>query len=604
MRLIHTKTLELVEFFGNNIPEYAILSHTWGQEEVTFKDWKRLDAAKGKTGFSKINMACRQALADGLKYLWVDTNCIDKRASAELSEAINSMFSWYKNASICYAYLSDVEARPSGTIPEEDWEQFRRSRWFTRGWTLQELLAPRQMVFYAKDWSKIANRSDLDDEISTATGIPKEYLLDRRLSSASIAQRMSWLSRRETTRIEDMAYCMLGIFDINMPLLYGEGSKAFTRLQEEIIRTSTDHTIFCWTWTGRVPSEWASLLAPCPQAFMNSGGYVRTQESASTGSLTFTMTNAGLSIGLPVVRAFSYYFGVLDATHMINDQERSERHACVPIQECLEASSIDTRGVMRRKPFPPSPLLLRHSWAVRQLPLYVRSLPDVGDSTSDDLFYQKIRRHVGCSILLLFDDTHQVFRQSDPSATVLEDKYYDRISLTRRDQEPIRIVVSPGESFDPGTSLIMLDSNHHTNGVLIRLGDHEKSSAVFLGAELSPRKKVLRRFGGIIPYSKLTSATIRPEDLLDTSLNHLRNGSDKVSWIESNKTINYCPVTGIGFLFGDEVLLDNNSIFPVFIKYEGRESVGAQMSSGSSLKNDSAISGERRRVGTGNHSDE
>lgn len=565
MRLIHTETLELFEFFGNDIPRYAILSHTWGQEEMSLKDWKRRDAAKEKTGFSKINMACRQALADDVKYLWVDTNCIDKRSSAELSEAINSMFGWYKNAFVCYAYLADVEPRPSGALTEDYRSQFRLSRWFTRGWTLQELLAPPHVVFFAKDWSKIANRYDVADEISTATGIPEEYLVNWRtpVASASVARRMSWLSGRETTRIEDMAYCVMGIFDINMPLLYGEGPKAFTRLQEEIIRKSTDHTIFCWNWTEMVPSKWASLLAPCPQAFMNSGDYVRTQESTVTDSLTFTMTNAGLSIHFPVVRAFSYHFGVLNATQVINDQEKSEMRACVPIRDCVEYS-IDTKGVMRRKPFPPSPLLLHHDWAVRQLLLYIRSSPDLANSTYNDLFYGNIRRHVGCSILLLFDDTHQVF-QSDPSATNFERRFYDRISLTKEAQRPMQIEVSPGNCFDRSTSLIMLDNTHLINGVLIRLGHHERLSVFFLGAELSPSKRVLRRFGGVVPDSELMSDHPQGLDvLLDIMLKRLRNGSDQVSWWRSSETSDYSTVTGIGFELGDEILVDNNSILPVF----------------------------------------
>lgn len=147
-------------------------------------------------------------------------------------------------------------------------QHFCQSKWFTRGWTLQELLAPTEVIFYARDWSKIANRSTLAPLISSATNISQEYLQQylmgpgpRALSHASAAQKMAWLSSRFTTRIEDMAYCMLGIFDINMPLLYGEGSKAFLRLQEEIIKVSNDHTIFCWTWTSSVPNEWVSRLS-------------------------------------------------------------------------------------------------------------------------------------------------------------------------------------------------------------------------------------------------------------------------------------------------------------------------------------------------------
>lgn len=140
---------------------------------------------------------------------------------------------------------------------------FCRSKWFTRGWTLQELLAPTQLTFYASGWSKIASRGTLASTISAATNISSKYLQgdERALSQASAAQKMAWLSSRSTTRIEDIAYCVLGIFDINMPLLYGEGSKAFIRLQEEIIKASNDHTIFCWTWISSVPKDWVSHLS-------------------------------------------------------------------------------------------------------------------------------------------------------------------------------------------------------------------------------------------------------------------------------------------------------------------------------------------------------
>ncbi|KAK0634106.1 heterokaryon incompatibility protein-domain-containing protein [Immersiella caudata] len=252
MRLIDVQSLELSEFFGSNIPCYAILSHWWGSEEVKFQEWQ-------KQGFSKILGACRRARRDGYQWLWVDTNCIDKTSSAELTEAINSMYQWYAGAGVCFAYLADIG--PASQTKFED------SKWFTRGLTLQELVALKEVVFYNVDWVLIGAKSQtLTDRISRATGIEEDVLLDSESSRAqSIAQRMSWLARRQTTRIEDMAYCMLGLFDINMPLLYGEGSKAFTRLQEDIIKLSTDHTIFCWEWTSSVPKKWVSLLAPVSQ---------------------------------------------------------------------------------------------------------------------------------------------------------------------------------------------------------------------------------------------------------------------------------------------------------------------------------------------------
>ncbi|KAF4415907.1 Vegetative incompatibility HET-E-1 [Fusarium acutatum] len=167
MRLINTRTRAFEEFYGSKVPKYAILSHTWGQEEVTFQDWADPTSVIQKWGFTKIIEACEQARNDGYSYIWVDTNCIDKSSSAELTEAINSMFTWYSKADICYAYLSDV----STFKPLSYAKEFRQSRWFKRGWTLQELLAPDCVVFYAADWSRIGTRSSLVCDIAEATGI-------------------------------------------------------------------------------------------------------------------------------------------------------------------------------------------------------------------------------------------------------------------------------------------------------------------------------------------------------------------------------------------------------------------------------------------------
>ena len=156
------------------------------------------------------------------------------------------MFRWYQKARVCYAYLADVL---KDTNPNEDSlvpEEFSRSRWFTRGWTLQELVAPQNVVFYSRSWKNIGTKEQLCNTISTITGIDIDTLLGEDLTVVSVANKMSWASGRRTTRIEDMAYCLLGIFDVNMPLLYGEGQKAFLRLQEEILRSSYDHSLFAW----------------------------------------------------------------------------------------------------------------------------------------------------------------------------------------------------------------------------------------------------------------------------------------------------------------------------------------------------------------------
>ncbi|KAK3382558.1 heterokaryon incompatibility protein-domain-containing protein, partial [Lasiosphaeria ovina] len=249
MWLLNARTRRLKLFMSDTqVPRYAILSHTWGDDEVSFNDWRTLgpEAVAEKDGFTKIDYCCKQAVDDGLSWAWIDTCCIDKTSSAELSEAINSMFRWYKNASACYAYLSDV-----GTIASTDRARIERqlaqSRWFTRGWTLQELLAPQNLVLLSKDWIPIGTKAGLRDVLSSITGIEDEFLCGGSLDEASVAKRMSWAATRQTSRVEDMAYCLMGIFDINMPLLYGEGMKAFRRLQEEIMRSNPrDHTLFAW----------------------------------------------------------------------------------------------------------------------------------------------------------------------------------------------------------------------------------------------------------------------------------------------------------------------------------------------------------------------
>ena len=264
MRLLHTSTLSLHEFFGDQIPSYAILSHTWGDEEVTLQDLEK--ASKTRDGYAKITGCCAIALSNGWQWLWIDTCCIDKTSSAELSEAINSMYRWYRDSEVCYAYLTDCYL-PMGKISDVE---FCKSRWFTRGWTLQELLAPSTVVFYDRDWCEIGTRSSLTPQISIVTGISSQDMADPQ--SASIAAKMSWASKRQTSRVEDMAYSLLGIFDLTMPLLYGEGHNAFKRLQYELIGVrSDDESIFAWKHDVPRPS---GMLAQSPAAFVDSGDIV------------------------------------------------------------------------------------------------------------------------------------------------------------------------------------------------------------------------------------------------------------------------------------------------------------------------------------------
>jgi hypothetical protein len=269
MRLINTKTLRLREFIGQP-PPYAILSHTWGRNEVSIHDFHDVGRRRRQRGFAKIQKACLQARRDALEYAWVDTCCIDKSSSAELSEAINSMFEWYRRSEVCYAYLEDVP--PSDLVASGmPLSAFAASRWFRRGWTLQELLAPSHVRFFNNHWEEIGDRGNLSSVLEDVTGIEKDVLSGGTFSSISVGRRMSWASQRETTRPEDVAYSLLGIFDVNMPLLYGEGDKAFIRLQEEIMKKSEDQSILAWQDTpeSAVASPIRGILAKSPRDFAN-----------------------------------------------------------------------------------------------------------------------------------------------------------------------------------------------------------------------------------------------------------------------------------------------------------------------------------------------
>jgi ankyrin repeat protein len=242
MRLLlrnDTGDFSLKDLEGDDIiPPYAILSHTWKEgQEVTFKDL--IDGTgKSKTGYDKIRFCGQQAERDDLQYFWVDTCCIDKSSSAELTEAINSMFRWYKDAARCYVYLSDVSV--SGLAKDDEssprWKSaFKRSRWFTRGWTLQELIAPTSVEFFSKEKQRLGDKQSLEQTLHEITGIAVQALRGRPLSHLSAKERISWAAKRQTKREEDKAYSLLGIFGIHMPLIYGEGQEnALNRLQKEI----------------------------------------------------------------------------------------------------------------------------------------------------------------------------------------------------------------------------------------------------------------------------------------------------------------------------------------------------------------------------------
>jgi hypothetical protein len=304
MRVLNTTTFELhsreQEFFKSE--GYAILSHRWVGAEVTFDtlpehlpELKSTEARYlASPQLSKIRGACETARQLGFTWIWIDNCCINKASQTELAESINSMFKWYRDSQMCITYLSDVKfdaasERRDGNSPEifQKINTVQPSEWFFRGWTLQELLAPKKMNFYDTNWTYMGTKDSLAPEIERITGISSAYLTNAMpFRDACIATKLSWMAGRKTTREEDIAYSMLGIFSVFLDPLYGEGVNAFMRLQQLLQSTINDESLYAWsmphpshaksysierrsetTWG---PGEWG-LLAPTPDWFRGCG---------------------------------------------------------------------------------------------------------------------------------------------------------------------------------------------------------------------------------------------------------------------------------------------------------------------------------------------
>lgn len=283
MRLLNVDTLLFEEFAHptNQPPSpYAILLHRWGPEgdEISFKEYKKIIVPQenvpthtytSRRRYTKIVNLCRLAKLHGCQWAWIDTCCIDKRSSAELTEAINSMFAWYQKAHVCFAFLRDVPAR-----------KFEHSEWWHRGWTLQELIAPQQVSFSDCNWKRIGDKraGQMATLISRVSDIPRSVIANGETRfEYSVAQRMSWAAGRKTFRVEDEAYSLLGLFDVEMPLIYGEGTKAFRRLQQMIMEREGEETILAFSY--RSPKDGAisaspplGIFAPKPELFAPSWG--------------------------------------------------------------------------------------------------------------------------------------------------------------------------------------------------------------------------------------------------------------------------------------------------------------------------------------------
>jgi hypothetical protein len=358
MRLLNATTFKFKDFNDAQLPPYAILSHTWGSEEVSYKEIRfvqqivtlpkhlrkndialaALTVAAGiesdqtlsewrksftnRAGLKKILGTAKLASEKLLDWIWVDTCCIDKSSSAELQEAINSMYRWYQRSTYCVVHLEDAEPYEVG----QPWalhfrNVLRDSKWITRGWTLQELIAPSVVDFHDSSWLYIGSKQDDMTSIRVVTGIPEYVLATGDLSRASVAQKMSWAAKRTTTRREDRAYSLLGIFNVHLPLLYGERENAFLRLQEEIMRTTPDDSIFAWSATEGSLSTYRGLLARSPEEFGLAGspGERESSQLIYPGHGTFATSNLGLRVEMRIrpytkdERDTDLYLGMLHA---------------------------------------------------------------------------------------------------------------------------------------------------------------------------------------------------------------------------------------------------------------------------------------------------
>jgi tetratricopeptide (TPR) repeat protein len=249
MRLLHSDALGrliLTDFRGKPIPPYAILSHRWSDSETLIEDISNGNYKEKEDGYRKLKFCAEQAAQDGLQYFWIDTCCIDRWDNNERSKAINSMFQWYRNAVRCYVFLSDVSLSAVTEMAVcSDWEaSFRASDWFTRGWTLQELIAPVSVEFFSREGQRIGDKASLDQLLHEITDIPLAALRNCPLDQFSTSERRRWVENRRTTEEEDIVYCLLGLLGVSMPATYGEGMEsALRRLQAEVEETGNAPSI-------------------------------------------------------------------------------------------------------------------------------------------------------------------------------------------------------------------------------------------------------------------------------------------------------------------------------------------------------------------------
>ena len=343
MWLLSTDRAELHRFSSPDAVTggYAILSHTWGDREQTFQDTQALRDRCKETGeiprdlsSEKVRQCCILAERHGYQWIWNDTCCIDKTSSTELSEAINSMFLWYSLAEVCFAYLADVES--DCELAAED-SAFRTSRWHLRGWTLQELIAPFLVIFLSRDWKSIGNKRELAALLEETTGVRQQVLTgETNYLVASIAERMSWASQRNTTRVEDEAYCLMGLFNVHMPTIYGEGREAFQRLQQEIMKRSVDTSLFAW-------DDWIDSDDATPLKLQE----VYEAFDTSTWSECYLLADSPKSFRKPFGRTVRYSPSVADPLQPYLDWQWNINAVRIDLRSVLSTNLLNGRRIKR-----------------------------------------------------------------------------------------------------------------------------------------------------------------------------------------------------------------------------------------------------------------
>ncbi|EIW80390.1 HET-domain-containing protein [Coniophora puteana RWD-64-598 SS2] len=289
------------------VVKYAVLSHRWSAEEVSLQDFGK-EACRLTTGWKKIVEFCHEVARQGIRFAWIDTCCIDKTSSVELDESIRSMFRWYRNSTVCIVHLAQTESLVE--LPQDEW--------FSRGWTLQEFLAPRRIQFFGRNWRRLSKVADSADDKQTdpdllhlacsAAGISTQDLCGFVPSPTSVDRRMSWAARREVTREEDMAYSLMGIFGVSFSIAYGEGAdQAFCRLVEAIMMMGGNPSVL--NWGGTAAAHHATYCLPAsPQNYLRAPDDFDNLDSSDPGCLDMALTSKGLRVPLAIVHLSTLSF--------------------------------------------------------------------------------------------------------------------------------------------------------------------------------------------------------------------------------------------------------------------------------------------------------